>query len=92
MMSMEISYEINGRKINSDKFCESIVDQTKLIALEATAEHIKKYLNSVICPEHEERPILTMKFENSDLSLTFPCCCDLLKNQVSEILQKEMLI
>ena len=78
---IEVSFEINGKKVNPDK----IGDALEAAALKSIAEQVKDKLRGITCPEHGKSPKVKVKGRNLDsLSFDVSGCCDKLIERVKE--------
>jgi len=76
---IEISYEINGRKVNP----RNMKDALESAVLESVADSVKKDIGSLICSEHGKAPKIKIKGRNLDnLSFEISGCCDNLIKKV----------
>lgn len=70
---IDISFEINGRKVNSG----NIGDELEAAVLSDVVDSIKSDIGDITCPEHRQRPKITIKGRNIDnLSFDVSGCCD----------------
>ncbi len=81
---IDITYEINGRKVNPNSFGNAI----EQAVLGQIADHIKKAVGSVRCPEHHQAPKIKVKGRNLDnLSFEVSGCCEKLIEKVTQKLK-----
>lgn len=76
---VEVSFEINGRKVQPDQISEAL---TKAV-LTSVAEQIKSKLGSVRCPEHGKFPKIICKGKSiENLGFEVSGCCEELIDSV----------
>lgn len=81
---IDITYEINGKKINTTSFGSAIEQAT----LNQLSEHIKKAVGSVRCPEHHQTPKIKVKGRNlENLSFEVSGCCKQIIEKVTQELK-----
>lgn len=78
---LEISYEINGKKVNPN----NIADALEKAVLQQFSESIKKSVGTIRCSEHKQSPKVLLKGKSLDnLSIEVSGCCDDLVKRVSK--------
>ena len=81
---IEITFEINGRKVNPNK----IGNEIEKSILQQVSNDIKKALSSVRCQEHGQAPSVTVKGKSLDnLSFEVKGCCQELIDEALKKLQ-----
>ena len=77
---IDISFEINGKKVNPNSFGNAI-EQAMLSEI---TNSVNKSLYSVSCPTHHQKPKVLIKGKNlNNLSFEISGCCD-------ELIQKSV--
>ncbi len=72
MLDLDITYEINGKKVNPKR----LGNELEKVVLAEAANNIKKKLESVICAEHKQRPTVKIIGKNvNDLKCEVEGCC-----------------
>lgn len=81
---IDISFEINGRKVSP----RNVGDTLESAMLQSIQDSISKAVGSARCPEHGHKPKIKVKGRNLD-SLKFEVsgCCDSLIEQVKRKLE-----
>jgi hypothetical protein len=75
----DISFEINGRKVNPN----NIGDALQAAVLSGVAESVKSSIGSIRCSEHGQAPKVKIKGRNIDnLSFDVSGCCESLISKV----------
>ena len=70
---LDISFEINGRKVNPN----NVKDVLESAILSQVAESIKKSVGNLRCAEHGQSPKIKVKGRNLDnLSFNISGCCE----------------
>lgn len=78
---LEISFEINGKKVNPN----NIGDALESAMFQKIGESIKKAVGSVRCTEHNQAPKVLVKGKNLDnLSIEVSGCCDSIIKKATE--------
>jgi actin-like ATPase involved in cell morphogenesis len=81
---LNITYEINGKKVNPKSFGNAI----EQAILNQVTEHIKKTVGSVRCSEHHQAPKIKVKGRSLDkLSFEVSGCCEQLIEKVKQKLK-----
>ena len=72
---IEIRYEVNGKRVRPN----DVAGELEPAILKETGDRVAKALASVTCPEHGQRPKVTIKGQTlNDLSWEITGCCDAL--------------
>jgi hypothetical protein len=80
----ELSFEINGKKVNPDNTGDAITDA----ALQVFRDSITKTVGSIRCPEHGESAKIIGKGRDVDsLSFCVSGCCEELNERVKKELE-----
>lgn len=78
---LEISFEINGKKVNPN----NIGDALESAMFQKIGESIKKAVGSVRCTEHNQALKVLVKGKNLDnLSIEVSGCCDSIIKKATE--------
>lgn len=78
---IEISYEINGKKVNPN----NIANALKSAMIQEIGNSIKKSVGSIRCSEHHQAPKVLLKGKSFDnLSIEVSGCCDDLVQRVTD--------
>lgn len=69
---IDVTFEIGGRRVSPNRFG----DEIEKAILTKAATNVKKALNSVTCPEHGQRPKVTLTgMDINNLSCDVEGCC-----------------
>ena len=81
---IDISFEINGRKVNPNSFGDAI----EKAIINSILDSIKSSVQNIKCSEHGESPSIKVSGKNIDnLSMEVSGCCETLIKQVSRKLK-----
>lgn len=81
---IDVSFEINGRKVNPNQFG----DEIEKAIFQEIIDGMKKTLNSVRCSEHGQRPAVKVKGRDfRNLSFEVKGCCQSIIDKATEKLK-----
>jgi hypothetical protein len=69
---MSLEYRRDGQKVSRDQWFDGLADDVRSAAL----EEVQKKLESVRCPEHGQRPTVTMERTADGASFNIEGCCE----------------
>jgi (p)ppGpp synthase/HD superfamily hydrolase len=72
---VEVSFEINGKKVRPDQ----VANELDKAMMNRTAEYVKNKVSSIRCPDHGQQPKIKVKGKNlENLSFEISGCCQTL--------------
>lgn len=81
---VEVNFEINGRKVTLDKFCDAL----ERGVIELPVKHLQRQIRDVRCPEHDTpATIVARRDKAGNLRWDVDGCCSKLNDVVQEIMR-----
>jgi hypothetical protein len=82
-MGVEVEFSLDGRTVSRKRFFEGIAGEIRKDAV----EHVEAKLESVRCPDHGERPEVTVSETTDGFDVRVTGCCDKLVRQANDTLR-----